>query len=83
MNIAEEIKIKTLLGLHARPAMEVVQILQKSKSKAQFTYEERTIDAQSMISLLSFAAPCGAVLKVNITGEDAKETLEKIIYALS
>ena len=83
MKISKEIVIKTSLGLHARPAMEIVQILQKSQSKAKITSEERTIDAHSIISLLSLAAPCGAVLKVTIEGPDARETLKKLNLALS
>ncbi|MBS3904603.1 MAG: HPr family phosphocarrier protein [Simkania sp.] len=83
MKYTQEIIVKTSLGLHARPAMEVVQILQRSQSKARITYDQRTIDAQSIISLLSLAAPCGAVLTLAIEGKDAKATLLKIVMALS
>ncbi len=83
MKITQEVMIKTPLGLHARPAMKLVQILQQSESKAQVTLEERTIDAHSIISLLSLAAPCGALLTFTIEGNDARLTLEKIIEALS
>ena len=83
MKILQEVIIKTPLGLHARPAMKLVQILQQSQSKAKVTFEERTIDAHSIISLLSLAAPCGAVLLIDIEGKDAKQTLRKMIAALS
>ncbi len=83
MKFSQEVIIKTPLGLHARPAMELVQILQQSQSKATITHEQRTIDAQSIISLLSLAAPCGAILKITIEGRDAKATLRKIASALS
>ncbi len=83
MKIAQSIEVKISLGLHVRPAMEVAQILQQSQCKASITYEKKTINAESMISLLSLAAPCGAVLSFNIEGVDAKETLQKIIAALS
>jgi phosphocarrier protein HPr len=83
MKILQEVIIKTPLGLHARPAMKLVQILQQSQSKAKVTFEERTIDAHSIISLLSLAAPCGAVLIIAIEGKDAKQTLRKMITALS
>ncbi len=83
MKILQEVIIKTPLGLHARPAMKLVQILQQSQSKAKITLEERTIDAHSIISLLSLAAPCGAILTITIEGKDAKLTLRKIIAALS
>lgn len=83
MKVSKQIIIKTPLGLHARPAMEVVQILQKSNSKAKITHEERTIDAHSIISLLSLAAPCGSVITIIIEGADAKVTLKKLIVALS
>jgi phosphocarrier protein HPr len=83
MKISKEVIIKMPLGLHARPAMEIVKILQQSQSKAQFTTEGKSIDAHSMISLLSLAAPCGTNIVVTIEGKDAKTTLKKIIQALS
>jgi phosphotransferase system HPr (HPr) family protein len=83
MKVSKQVIIKTPLGLHARPAMEVVQILQKSSSRAKITHEERTIDAHSIISLLSLAAPCGAVITITIEGADATATLKKLIAALS
>lgn len=83
MKISHEVIIKTPLGLHARPAMEIVKILQQSQSKARFEHEERVIDAHSIISILSLAAPCGAVVRVMIEGKDAESTLKKIIIALS
>ena len=83
MKVCKQVTIRTALGLHARPAMELVQILQKSNSKAKITHEEKTIDAHSIISLLSLAAPCGSILTITIEGSDAKGTLKKLIKALS
>ena len=83
MKLSKQVIIKTPLGLHARPAMELVQILQKSNSRARITHEERTIDAHSIISLLSLAAPCGAVITITIEGTDAKTTLKRLISTLS
>jgi len=78
-----DVCIKNPLGLHARPAMEIVRVLQHSRSAVSVTLENRTIDARSIISLLSLAAPQNAILKVTVEGEDAPLTMKNLLLVLS
>jgi phosphocarrier protein HPr len=78
-----DVCIKNPLGLHARPAMEIVRILQQSRSTVSVTLENRTIDARSIISLLSLAAPQNAVLSLTVEGEDAHLTMKNLLLILS
>jgi phosphotransferase system HPr (HPr) family protein len=77
------VRIKNPLGLHARPAMEIVRILQHSRSTVFVTHENRTIDARSIISLLSLAAPQDAELTISVEGEDAHLTMKNLLLILT
>lgn len=83
MKISCSVCIKNPLGLHARPAMEIVRVLQQSRSSVSVTHENRTIDARSIISLLSLAAPQNAELTVTVDGEDARVTMKNLLLVLS
>ena len=79
MKLSCGVRIKNPLGLHARPAMEIVRALQQSRSSVFVTHENRTIDARSIISLLSLAAPKDAQLTVTVEGEDAHLTMKNLL----
>jgi phosphotransferase system HPr (HPr) family protein len=83
MKVKKTVIVRPPSGLHARPAMEIVQILQHSRSRARILYEDRLIDAHSILSLLSLAAPCGTAITLMVEGVDAKVTLKKLIETLS
>lgn len=83
MKLSCGVRIKNPLGLHARPAMEIVRILQQSRSAVFVTHENRTIDARSIISLLSLAAPQNAHLMITVEGEDAHLTMKNLLLLLS
>ncbi len=59
--------------------MEIVRILQHSRSSVSVTHQDRTIDARSIISLLSLAAPQDAQLIVTVEGEDAHLTMKNLL----
>jgi len=63
--------------------MEIVRVLQKSRSTAHFTHENRTIDARSIISLLSLAAPQDTQLTITVEGEDAHLTMKNLLLILT
>ena len=69
------------LGLHARPATAVVKLLQETKSSVSFTYQNETINAKSIMSILMLAAAKNSVIKVDIEGDDAEEVMNKLSLA--
>lgn len=82
-----KLKIKLLVrnrhGLHARPAMEIVKLLQNCKSEVSFTLGKVTINAKSIMGILSLAATRNSDILATIEGEDASETEKKLIGAFS
>ena len=79
MKLCNQIKVKNRLGLHARPAGLIVRLLQNSASTVSFTYRENTVDARSIMGLLTLGAAHNALINVEVDGEDAQETMVKLI----
>ena len=76
--IVKKIRVKNELGLHTRPATMIVKLLQDFKSTVTITYNEEQIDARSILSILMLAVQKNGLLTVEINGEDAEETWEKL-----
>ena len=77
-----EVKIKNPMGLHTRPATNIVRILQHAKCGVQFTYKKTTINAKSILSILTLAVPKNGKLTVVIEGDDAETILPKLMRVL-
>lgn len=81
MKLSRKVKVKNALGLHARPAMVIARLLQKSRSKVFFTFHEETINAHSIMSVLMLAANKNSQILVTVEGEDAQETMDSLVEA--
>lgn len=67
--------IQHKVGLHARPASKFVQAASKFQSSIQVTHGERTVDAKSILMVLTLGAHKGAEITIEAEGEDAAEAL--------
>ncbi len=81
MKLTARVKIKNALGLHARPATAIAKLLQGTKSSVLFTYHKETVNARSIMSILMLAATKNSMITITIEGEDAEDTLQKLIAA--
>ena len=79
MKILRKVRVKNALGLHARPATVIVKLLQGYKSHVTFTYKKETINAKSIMNILMLAATKNSLITITIDGEDAQETLCKLL----
>ena len=66
------------LGLHARPAARLAQAAQQFQSQITLAYDDMTVDAKSILDILTLAAGRGASLTLCCTGEDADEASQKL-----
>lgn len=78
-----KLRVANQQGLHARPAVSIVRLLQSSKSSVTFTYRRQTVDAHSVLGLLMLAAPRNALITVSVDGPDAEDTLAKLEEAFN
>lgn len=81
MKLIEKVQVKNLLGLHTRPAAFIVKLLQSSKSDVFFTCKNDTINAKSILSILMLAARRNTKLTITVDGDDAEETMQKLLHA--
>ena len=58
------------VGIHARPAGQLVKALKNYGSKVMITKGEKTIDASRLMSLMGLAVKCGETIHVSIEGPD-------------
>lgn len=81
MKIVQKVKVKNKMGLHTRPATEIVKMLQNSRSYVQFTYKDETVNAKSILSILMLAAKKNSSITITCDGEDASTTMDMLIKA--
>ncbi|MDD2211925.1 MAG: HPr family phosphocarrier protein [Clostridia bacterium] len=79
--IKKEITVTNETGLHARPASMFVQKASKFKSSIVIEKGDKTINAKSIISVLSGGIGKGTQITLVIEGEDEQEA-EKALVAL-
>ncbi len=77
-NVETEISIANKYGLHARPAMQFVELANKYTSKIEVSNGVLTVDAKSIMSVMRLAATKGTVLRIIADGVDADEAVASI-----
>lgn len=75
----QEAKIINKYGLHARPAMQLVELANKYSSKIDVSNGMLTVDAKSIMSVMRLAATKGTTLRIVADGSDAPEAVEKLV----
>jgi len=73
-----EAKIPNKYGLHARPAMQFVELANKYSSKIDVSNGSLTVDAKSIMSVMRLAGTKGTVLKISADGPDAQAAAEAL-----
>lgn len=66
-------------GLHTRPSTELVKCATKFKATVTLRHQKTTVNAKSLLGILTLAATKGSKIEVSAEGEDAKEAVEKIL----
>ena len=66
------------VGLHARPASMFVQTAAKFSSDIEVRYGEKTVNAKSILAVLTLGAHKDAEITVTADGDDAAEALKAL-----
>ena len=72
------ITISSTEGLHAQLANKVVQVSNKFDVDLKLVYEHVTINAKSILSLMSLAVPHGKNVQVIAIGDEAEIAIQEI-----
>jgi phosphocarrier protein HPr len=81
LKLIHKVKVKNRLGLHTRPATTIVKLLQNCRSDVYFTHKQEKVNAKSILSLLMLAAKKNSKITIEVIGEDANLTMEKLVEA--
>jgi phosphocarrier protein len=79
---SRETSIINKLGLHARPAMQFVDIANQFKSNVMVFKggeEPGEADGKSVMQMIILAAVEGTPLRIEADGEDAEEAVSKLV----
>jgi phosphocarrier protein HPr len=67
------------LGIHARPAAQIVKTASLFDSVVNLTVEGITVNAKSIMGVMTLAACRGSVIQVEAEGEDEEAAVLSII----
>jgi phosphocarrier protein HPr len=73
-----EVRIVNKLGIHARPAAEIVKTAGKFKSSVTIVRDDLEVNAKSIMGVMMLAAEFGATIIIRATGDDAEQALDAL-----
>ena len=80
MTISCQVEIKNRLGLHARPAMKLFELIQTFRSTVVFRNKQNEeARADSVLAMLMLDSEQGSFIEVEATGPDENSAIEAII----
>jgi len=68
--IEREAKIVNQLGLHARPAAQLVKVASAFQSEIEIVKDGMSVNGKSIMGVMMLAAECGSSLVFRATGAD-------------
>lgn len=78
-NVERDVEIVNKFGLHARPAMQFVELANKFASGIEVSKGELTVDAKSIMSVMRLAATKGTILRISADGDDATDAADALV----
>ena len=79
--VVENVIVGSPLGLHGRPAAEIVRLTSPFRAELSLTREDGSgsrADCRSILAMLVLAATCGTRLVLHGTGEDAEAAVKAV-----
>ena len=73
--IEREARIINSLGLHARPAAQIVRLAATFTAHIELEKDELSVNAKSIMGVMMLAAECGSVLIFRAEGPDAEQAV--------
>jgi phosphocarrier protein HPr len=73
-----EVRIVNKLGIHARPAAEIVKTAGKFKSSVTIIRDDLEVNAKSIMGVMMLAAEFGATIVIRAVGDDAEQALDAL-----
>lgn len=76
--IEREVQIVNKLGLHARPAAEIVKTAAKFQSNITLTRDDLEVNGKSIMGVMMLAAEFGSTITLRADGPDEDHAVEAL-----
>lgn len=84
MSVKQKVEIKNRLGMHARPAMKLFELVQSFESEVMLRNEAGiAAEASSVIALLMLDSHKGQEIEIEATGPDEAKALAAVINLIN
>ncbi|HEX3926469.1 MAG TPA: HPr family phosphocarrier protein [Gemmatimonadales bacterium] len=81
--IEREAIIVNSLGMHARPAAQVVTIASGYKAEIELEHDGESVNGKSIMGVMTLAAQCGATVRIRATGVDAEAAMAALLTLIA
>ena len=71
------------LGLHARPAAQIVRAASEFAADIRLKKDGMEVNGKSIMGVMMLAAECGSTIRVRATGADADAAIDAICRLVS
>ncbi|GAC1364138.1 MAG: HPr family phosphocarrier protein [Ktedonobacteraceae bacterium] len=78
-----KVLVQHAAGLHARPAAQFVKLAKQYKSTVALTSNGKTVNAKSMVLVLTLAIGKGTEVEITTDGEDEQEALAALTHLVT
>jgi phosphocarrier protein len=78
-----DVKIVNKLGIHARPAAEIVKTAGKFKSSITIVRDDLEVNAKSIMGVMMLAAEFGSTIALRANGDDADAALDALAACIA
>jgi phosphocarrier protein HPr len=77
--VEREALIVNPLGLHARPAAQLVRLASRFASDILFAKDGVEVNGKSIMGVMMLAAECGSSITIRASGEDAEQAVQALL----
>ena len=77
--VSTKIKLTNAQGMHMRPAQVFVNTITAYPCNVTILYNERVINARSIMNLMAACIKCGSEIEIQCSGEKEQECLDAAV----
>lgn len=81
--IEREAVIVNPLGMHARPAAQVVRLAATFSADIELGCQGQSVNGKSIMGVMMLAAECGATVQVRTTGPDEEAAMTAVLALIA
>ena len=73
-----QVLVTNQLGLHARPASQIAREAQAFSASITIAGQDQSVDAKSILDILTLSAAMGSTLEIRASGKDAAQAVDRL-----